>query len=192
MDVTDAEAKRFLERIISRDERAITELHARIGKRIFAFALNRLHDHEEAATVVSDVLLELWKQPHRFNGNCKFMTWVLGIARYKMLHAYRDRVPDHDELDEAQASDFPDGFAVLAEKQQREGLLHLMDELTPDHREALYLMYFEEMSVEQVARIQSCPVGTVKTRLFHARRRMRELIDRGGPARYGWPGAQAA
>lgn len=170
----------LLRRIAARDERALAELDRLVGKRIFAFVLNRLRDPDLTAEVVNNVLFEVWKQPERFNGGCQFMTWVLGIARFKTMHAFRDRPPEYDELDEEQPDDAPGAFETLAGKQLRAAMLAAMDRLTPDHREALHLLYFEDLSIAEIAEIQRCPVGTVKTRLHHARLRLREFIDPSG------------
>ncbi len=180
----------LLARIGRGDERALLEMHRLVARRIFAFALNRLHDRDEAMSVANNTLYEIWRQSQRFDGSCQFMTWALGIARNKMLHAFRDRPAEYDELDETHADAAPGAFETLAGKELRESLLVAMDRLSPDHREVLHLTYFEELSVAEVAAIQLCPVGTVKTRLHHARRRMRELVDpSGAPRRRGVAGA---
>lgn len=177
---SEAELRALLRRIAQREERALTELHRRVGRRIYAFALNRLHDPGEALEVVNNVLFEIWKQPERFNGDCRFMTWALGIARYKMMHVYRGRGAEHEALDEGRADEAPAAFDILAGKELRATMLAAMERLTPEHREVIHLMYFEELSVAEVAAIQRCPVGTVKTRLHHARRRLRDMLDPSG------------
>jgi RNA polymerase sigma-70 factor (ECF subfamily) len=56
-----------------------------------------------------------------------------------------------------------------------------MNELSPDHRAVVDLTYFHGMGYREIAEVMSCPVDTVKTRMFHARRRLREAMS-GGPA----------
>jgi RNA polymerase sigma-70 factor (ECF subfamily) len=55
-----------------------------------------------------------------------------------------------------------------------------LDELEPAHREVLVLHFLEDFAVAEIAGIVKCPEGTVKSRLFHARRAMRALLERGG------------
>jgi len=53
-----------------------------------------------------------------------------------------------------------------------------METLPDEQREALHLVFYEDMSLGEIAQLQDCPENTVKTRLFHARRKMRECLER--------------
>ena len=95
---------------------------------------------------------------------------------------YRARRPDevHDDLEdiaEVTASDTPDAFAELAGKQRREGVQHCMGKLSDEHRECLHLVFYEGMGLAEVAEVQNCPEGTVKTRLFHARQKIKKCLE---------------
>lgn len=173
----------LLERIERKDQRALRELHILYARRIYAFALRRVHDPDEAESVVSDTLLEIWRHPSRFRGESRFSTWLLGIARYKVLMLLRARGPQHDELDEALPNEDLGSFEAFANKELREGLLRCMEQLSELHRECLHLVLLEDRSLNEVAAIQQCPENTVKTRLFNARKKIRDcvslLLDRG-------------
>lgn len=178
MEFSNEQAQELLQRIEKRDERALRELHRHFGRRIYAFALNRLHDPDGAEAVVSDVLYEVWRFPARFRGESRFSTWLLGIARYKVLTALRARPDEHDELDEELPSEDMGAFDLLAQKQRREGVRLCMEKLQDMHRECLHLVFYEGMSLAEVAEIQQCPENTVKTRLFHARNKIKSCIER--------------
>jgi RNA polymerase sigma-70 factor, ECF subfamily len=86
----------------------------------------------------------------------------------------------HDDLEdiaEVTASDAPDGFAALAGKQRREGVQHCMGKLSSTHSECLHLVFYEGLSLAEVAEVQNCPEGTVKTRLFHARQKIKKCLE---------------
>lgn len=178
MEFTNEQAQELLERIADRDERALRELHRHFARRIYAFALARLHDPDESEAVVSDTLYEVWRFPTRFRGESKFSTWLLGIARYKVLTALRQRKPGYEELDEELPAGDLGTFEVLAEAQRREGVRQCMDKLNDVHRECLHLVFYEGMSLAEVAEIQQCPENTVKTRLFHARQKIKGCLER--------------
>jgi RNA polymerase sigma-70 factor (ECF subfamily) len=74
-------------------------------------------------------------------------------------------------LDEREETDDP-----VAEIEQRDLLDHALAVLPPEQRLVLELTYFLGHSCEEVAAITACPVNTVKTRMFHARRKLRELL----------------
>lgn len=174
----EQQIRALLARIEARDQRALRELHGLFARRIYAFALRRIGKPDEAETIVSDTLLEVWKYPTRFRGESKFSTWLLGIARNKMLMLLRQRGPVYEELDEAMPDEDLGSFDIFANKQLAEGLLRCMDGLSQVHRECLHLVLFEELSLEEIAGIQGCPENTVKTRLFHARKNIKECVGK--------------
>jgi RNA polymerase sigma-70 factor, ECF subfamily len=179
----------LLERIERQDQAAFTELYKAFSRRVFAYALNMLNDPGRAEEILVDTMHEVWRAPARFRGDSQFSTWLIGIARNKALMAYRSRRPDevHDDLDdiaETAAADTPDGFVALAAKQRSEGVQRCMQRLSDEHRECMHLVFFEGLSLAEVASVQSCPENTVKTRMFHARQKikncLRLLIEREG------------
>lgn len=182
---------RLLGRIEQGDEAAFRQLYKAFSRKLYAYALRQSSDPAQAEEIVSDTLYEVWKAPGKFRGDSQFSTWLIGIARNKLLMAYRARKheADHDDVDEMAEvleSDEACGFDVLADKQRREGVLHCMSKLGDEHRECVHLVFYEGMSVAEVADVQKCPEGTVKTRLYHARQKLRNclrlLIEREGGA----------
>lgn len=173
----------LLERIGQQDQSAFRELYKAFSRRVYAYALNMLKDPGRAEEILVDTLYEVWRAPARFRGDSQFSTWLIGVARNKALMAYRGRRPDelHDDLDdiaETAASDAPDGFAQLAAKQRTEGVRGCMDKLSDEHRECMHLVFYEGYSLAEVAAVQGCPENTVKTRLFHARQKIKACLQR--------------
>ncbi|HSV77767.1 MAG TPA: sigma-70 family RNA polymerase sigma factor [Ramlibacter sp.] len=176
------QVKQLLERIGREDQAAFRQLYKAFSGRVFAYLLNMLKDHARAEEVLADTLYEVWRRPQGFRGDSQFSTWLIGIARRKALMVYRARRPDevHGDLEdiaETFAADTPDGYAELASKQRREGVQHCMGKLSDEHRECLHLVFYEGMGLAEVAEIQNCPEGTVKTRLFHARQKIKNCLQ---------------
>lgn len=172
----------LLARIGREDQAAFRELYKAFSRKVYAYVLNMLNDHARAEEVLVDTMHEVWRHPGRFRGDSQFGTWLIGIARNKALMVYRARRPDEahadlDDIAETEAADTPDGYAALAEKQRREGVQHCMGKLGDEHRECLHLVFYEGMSVAEVADIQGIPEGTVKTRLFHARQKIKNCLQ---------------
>jgi RNA polymerase sigma-70 factor (ECF subfamily) len=175
------EVLRLLGRIGERDEAAFKELYRAYSRRLYAYVLRQLGDPAQAEEIVADSLYEVWKAPARFRGDAQFSTWLIGIARNKVLMAFRSRKPDrqHEDLDdvaETVASEDPGAFDLLAQAQRREGVQHCMGRLSDDHRECVHLVFYEGLSLAEVAQVQSVPEGTVKTRLFHARQKLKNCL----------------
>jgi RNA polymerase sigma-70 factor (ECF subfamily) len=155
------------------NEGALKEIYRAFSKVVYAFALNRLKDHGKAEEIVVDTMYEVWKHPDRFRGESSFKTWLLGIARYKVLTAYRNRSTAYDEIDEALPSLEPGAYELLAEKEHREGVRRCMDKLPDEQRDCLHFVFYEGLSLSEIAELQQCPENTVKTRLFHARQKIK-------------------
>jgi RNA polymerase sigma-70 factor (ECF subfamily) len=173
--------KELLVRVERRDEVAFRELYKAFSRKVFAYLLNMVNDHGRAEEVLVDTMHEVWRYPSRFRGDSQFATWLIGIARNKALMVYRARRPDevHDDLDdiaETEAADTPDGYGQLAAKQRSEGVQVCMGKLSDEHRECMHLVFFEGLSLAEVAEVQRCPEGTVKTRLFHARQKIKNCL----------------
>jgi RNA polymerase sigma-70 factor, ECF subfamily len=185
----NARVRELLERIAREDQGAFRELYKAFSRRVFAYVLNMVNDHGRAEEILVDTMFEVWRNPSRFRGDSQFGTWLIGIARNKALMAYRSRRPDetHDDLDdiaETEPADTPDAFAQLAGKQRSEGVQRCMGKLSDEHRECMHLVFFEGLSLAEVSEVQRCPENTVKTRLFHARQKikncLRLLLEREG------------
>jgi RNA polymerase sigma-70 factor (ECF subfamily) len=135
-----------------------------------------------AEDLLSEVFLEVWRSAGRFDGRSQVSTWILGIARYKALSSLRQR--SFDALDEdafETVEDPADDPELSLQKTQRSAQLQeCLRQLSPAHREILDLIYYHEQSIEEVAEIIGVPPGTVKTRAFHARKRMAELMAERG------------
>jgi RNA polymerase sigma-70 factor (ECF subfamily) len=171
----------LLGRIAKQDQAAFQELYKAFSRKVYAYVLNQLKDHVRAEEVLVDTMYEVWRNPTRFRGDSQFGTWLIGIARNKALMVYRSRRPDEDHSDlediaETEPSDSEDGYAQLAQRQRSEGVRHCMDKLSDEHRECLHLVFYEGYSLAEVAEVQRCPENTVKTRLFHARQKIKNCL----------------
>jgi RNA polymerase sigma-70 factor, ECF subfamily len=183
IDMEDDLVRELLERVGRQDQAAFRELYKAFSRKVFAYALSMVKDHGRAEEILVDTMYEVWRAPAHFRGDSRFGTWLIGIARNKSLMAYRGRRPDelHGDLDDiadSMAADTPDGFAAMAAKQRSEGVRICMGILSDEHRECIHLVFFEGLSLAEVARVQGCPENTVKTRLFHARQKIKNCLRR--------------
>src|SRR5690606_32935666 len=97
---SEDEVRSLLSRLAAKDERALRELHELFARRIYLFAVARLRDEDAAQTVMIDTLFEVWKHPDRFRGESRFSTWLLGIAKYKVLSTFRGQHEEHEDIDD--------------------------------------------------------------------------------------------
>ena len=127
--------------------------------------------------ILNDTMLVIWRKAGTFNGRSKASTWILGIALRRGLKTI-ERFHRTVALDnvEPQPPAGPDPEAQVCRKQLRMRLDRALESLSPEHRTVVVLTYFEGYSCREIATIVGCPVDTVKTRMFHARRRLKALL----------------
>jgi len=175
-------------RIANGDRLAMLVLYARYHVRVFRFVLRLVRNESTAEDLISEVFLDVWRQAGRFEGRSAVSTWMLAIARFKALSALRRR--PEEELDERTAEaieDTSDDPQTALEKKDKSAIIRkCLTGLSAEHREVIDLVYYHEMSVEEVAEIVGIPENTVKTRMFYARKRLAELLRAEGIER-GWP-----
>lgn len=167
--VTDAE---LLRRVVRRDRRAFTALYQRYHPRLHGYLRRLVSDAQIAEEVFDDVMFVVWKDARRFVGNSAVSSWIFGIAYRRAMSALRSEVRHNARIDRtAPAENVPAATAT-----GRELIDAALRQLSPSHRQVIELTYFFGFSYQEIADIAGCPVNTVKTRMFHARKRLKYLL----------------
>jgi len=128
--------------------------------------------------VLNDTMLVVWRRSDTYNRQSKVSTWIFAIAYRTALKALRDR-DDPVEPDAADVllSEDPGPEQRLMAEQLRSQVFRGLEALSAEQRSVLVLTYFHDLPYNEIARIVDCPVDTVKTRVFHGRRRLRALLQ---------------
>ncbi len=159
------------------DVAAFERLHRRFHARLFGFAVRITGRAEAAEEAVADTLMVVWRKAGDFRGDSRPSTWIFGIAYRIAMKARRRLAPEalHEEVDEriADATTGPETIEALFERKRIAAALR---RLPPEQRAAVELTYFHGYKLTEVAAIQDCPVGTVKTRMFQARAKLRAIL----------------
>ena len=165
-------------RVAAGDRRAFETLYRAYFPRLARFLQRMTRSVPLIEEIVNDTLLVVWQKASTFDGSCKVSTWVFAIAyrkACKALHALDE--PLDAPADECAADDA--GRPDWRFEQQR--LAHAVDAavatLPLAQRAAFQLTFYHDMGYAEIAEIMECPVNTVKTRLFHARRRLATLLE---------------
>ena len=135
-------------------------------------------DREAAEDVVDEAFLAVWQQAGRFDGRGSGEGWMRRIVRNKAIDWLRKchEVPMTEQVEAVCANEHDGGQSPFDHAVQSAAAVHLrasLSALSTDQREAVWLCYFEERSLAEIAEIAECPENTVKTRLFHARKILR-------------------
>jgi RNA polymerase sigma-70 factor, ECF subfamily len=179
-----------LNAIAAGDDQAMARLYREYSRFVFGFVRHRMGNHADVEEVVQDVFLAVARKPSAFGDNSDFTTYLCGIARHKIAdrfrsaHASLSPITDPLSSDESETLPIEDPDAEEAvyrhvqSLQTEEQLMRCMDRLPDLQRETFFWTYFQDEDVSTVAQRMSCAVGTVKSRLHHARIGLMRCLSR--------------
>jgi RNA polymerase sigma-70 factor (ECF subfamily) len=170
----------LIARITHGDRDALREIYTVYYHPLLRFIYRVTGQLELAQEGINDVMLVVWRNSDTFGHRSSVSTWIMGIAYRKALkllersRRWSDRfvTADFDEwIERSDAHAEPSDDGDL-----RDLLDHGLKHLSPEHRAVVELTYFYGCSYEEIAVIAGCPVNTVKTRMFHARAKLRKVL----------------
>jgi len=174
---TDAEDLTLIGRIAEGDVRAFEQLYRAYHPRLMRFLFLLTPRQVIVEESVNDTMLVVWRRAHTFNRESKLSTWIFAIAYRTACKALRwQDAPVEDLAADEHASDTAGPERQWADREIRAALVGALGSLSHEQRNVVLLTYFHDLPYAEVARIMDCPVDTVKTRMFHARRRLRALL----------------
>lgn len=167
----------LLARVRSGDRAAFEELYRLYHPRLTRFLWTLIRRPTLVEEVLDDTMMVIWTRPDSFHGASKLSTWLFAIAYRKAMRGLSkqdEAVEDRDAERRVSDDAGPDDSSSRA--RVREMLSAAIAELSPAHRAVVDLTYFHELGYREIAVILECPVDTVKTRMFHARRHLRQKL----------------
>ena len=162
----------LLERIADGDRAALEEIYLLYHARVFKFVFRLTRSYTAADELVNDIMLVVWDKAASFRGDSKVSTWIFGIAyKQAMRRLTRKRMKNRllSDVDE------PHDDRNMAETRDwiERGLL----ELPAAQQLTVILVFYHGLTYEETARVTNCPVNTVKTRMYHARRKLKQYLS---------------
>jgi RNA polymerase sigma-70 factor (ECF subfamily) len=170
----------LMRRVATGDRQAFEMLYHRYAGPLAGYLTKLLRQREVVEEVLDDVMLVVWQNAARFDPTSRFSTWLFGIAHHKAMKA-RGRSankplplpPLQDDAD----SDQENPERVLTEQERGRTFVQALESLSPEQRAVVELTFYHACSYQEIAEITGCPVNTVKTRMFHARRRLAQYLE---------------
>lgn len=168
----------LLRRIAGGDRAAFHALFGVYYRRLSRFCTRLLSDPQLVEEVVNDTMMVVWRKAESFNARSRVSTWIFGIAyriAMKALASQQSHTSVIEYHGEMQGEAAPSVATQVEDTEGRELLESALLRLSPEHRAVLELAYFMGYSCAEIAAIVKCPVNTVKTRLFNARGRLKNM-----------------
>jgi RNA polymerase sigma-70 factor (ECF subfamily) len=170
-DEQDRRESALLGRIVQADRDAIAELYRIYHPRLFKFIFGLTHSYAAADELVNDIMLIVWQQAAAFRGDSKVSTWIFGIA-------YRQALRSMSRGKKARQLAHPEDSAgdEIVDLETRDWLWRGLHMLPYPQQLSMVLVFYYGLSYSETAEITGCSINTVKTRMFHARRKLREYL----------------
>ena len=167
-----AHERDLLARVARRDESSFQRLYEEFARRVFAYALTLLRDSHLAEEVVQETMITVWERAGTYSGGSRVSTWIFGIARHKVYDIIKGerRAAQENKVDVLMEDPAP---AIEREERVRGAI----DSLPPDQREIVFLTFYENLPYRAIADMLEIPEGTVKSRMYHAKRKLAEALS---------------
>ncbi len=145
------------------NRQALEELYLSYHRRLARFLSRFTQRYENVEEIINDTFMVVWQSAKDFRYASQVSTWIIGIAYRTALKSLR-RQKNHAAID------------PTFETEVQDWLKHGLNRLPVEQRLTLELAYHMGHSLEEIAAITECPVGTVKARMFHARAKLRQYL----------------
>lgn len=161
---------------------AFDELYARYSQRLMVYFVRMLNfDKDLAKDALQDLFLKIAESPEKFDTARSFKTWIFSVASNSCKNFYRHRqivTKSHEEILQNSVGEqsFLNTALKLDGQEFRKMLEEVLDELPPEKKEAFILKYQEEKTISEIAQIQNCPEGSVKSRLHYTLKILEERL----------------
>jgi RNA polymerase sigma-70 factor (ECF subfamily) len=171
----------LLARITKGDEKALEQLYHNYHNRLLRFISRTTGRADRIEEVINEVMYVVWQKAGTYNQSCKPSTWIFGIAynkaRKSMQKTKFDQAESLDLMDSENAQ-FGQNDPKLKQLELRNTLENAFVVLSPEQRTVIELTYFHGMHYDEIAQLMDCPENTVKTRMYHARKKLASFLTK--------------
>ncbi len=171
--VSDNEEQlQLLRRVAVRDKHALTRLYLLYHARLFKFVFRLTRSYATADELVNDIMLVVWDKADTFRGDSRVSTWIFGIAYRQAM-----RRISRSGLQLAPLGDAGDPHEDQERRSETENWVEQGLRALPAAQQlTVVLVFYLGLTYEEIAEVTDCPVNTVKTRMFHARRKLKQYL----------------
>jgi RNA polymerase sigma-70 factor (ECF subfamily) len=176
-DYSVDEEAALLSRVADEEKEAFEALYRLYAPRLQRFIRSVTKQPALVEEIIDDSMLVVWRKAYTFNHTAKVSTWIFAIAYRQSLKALRRLGQQADSAaDEQPGLPTPGPDDALQQLQLHRQLEHALAALSPEQRAVMELTYYFGYACREVAQIMGCPLDTVKTRMFYARRKLKASL----------------
>ena len=175
----DDKEKSLITRTASGDEAAFETLYSLYYTRLFRFVHRITGRLDRVEEVINDVMYVVWDKAPSYDQKCRPSTWIFGIAYNKSRNHWMPSKSQANEtsIDEVGDDLLPCGDAWIKQLETENWLEYAFAVLSAEQRAVVELTYYYGMHYQEIAVLMECPENTVKTRMFHARKKLASALQ---------------
>ena len=158
---------------------AFADLVRTMERPLLYYATKLLGNEERAADALQDAWIQAFRGIRGLKDPGALRSWLYGITHGIAIDRIRREV-SRERAEDAVLEQFAEASDFRFDNDDADAVHRALDELELRHREVLVLHFLEDFSVAEIAAVAGCPEGTVKSRIYHAKKAMKEILKRGG------------
>ena len=178
MNTPEDDQRELIDRAKAGEATAFERLADRYALRLWRCALALCQDRHWAEDLVQETLVGAWQSRARFDGRCEFSSWLYGILRHRFLKGRRQQNASRPSaaigLDQITGTADASGRAAELSEDAL-GIRRAVAQLPNEHRVVIELRFFAGATLDEISAALGCPLGTVKSRLYHALEKLRKM-----------------
>ncbi len=180
MNIATLDERDLIQSAQQGDTGAFRRLAEHHSPRLCSCAITLCRDGHLAEDLAQETLLEAWRSLTRFDGRVLFSTWLYAILRHRYLkHLRRPGSASHSTLESTASANLEQSQVAPVEAAERsedsQRLQIVVGQLPEEHRQVIELRFFADCNLDEIAATLGCPLGTVKSRLHHGLKKLREM-----------------
>ncbi len=166
----------LIAQIVGGDRAAFQVLYRAYFPRLARFLDRMTRNPPLIEEIINDTMMVVWQKADTYDRSCKVSTWIFAIAYRQGLKAVNGLDEPVEEQVEQHGEAWREPEFAAERRQLNKGVGLALEALPMEQRVVVSLTYYHDMDYKEIADTMGCPVNTVKTRMFHARRRLRDLL----------------
>ncbi|HTL10499.1 MAG TPA: sigma-70 family RNA polymerase sigma factor [Chitinophagaceae bacterium] len=163
----------------AKDQQSFSYLYDNYSGALYSIVLQVVPDKELASDVLQEVFVNIWRKIESYDASKgRLFTWMLNVARNLAIDMVRSKAYQNSQKNQVlpETDFFDKGGSTVQQNVDNIGLKKIVNKLKAEHRVLIDLAYFKGYTHEEIAEIESLPLGTVKTRIRSALTQLRDFI----------------
>lgn len=179
--MTFIEDQHYINLVLNGNTNSFATLVDRYKDLVFTLALKMLNNREEAEEIAQDTFIKVYNSLKKFKGESKFSTWIYKVTYNTCLDALKKKKKQQnvtyiEDFSEHQIKTLENILDSIDEKERNQAIQDCLEELPSDDAFLLTLYYFDDQSIEEIAKLMNISISNIKVKLFRTRKKLASIL----------------